>query len=382
MKNQKIKILFILEATLGGIRKHLLDLAYSLDMDKYELFLIYSLERADDTFKDELPNLEKKIKLFHLKMNRNISFKDDFKSLLSIIKLVNAIKPDLIHMHGAKAGALGRISVLFNKNIRTIYTPHGGALHKIGKGKGQLFRIIEYLLAKRTDYIIGVSEDQCQKISAIFKIEKDKIVKIYNGISIPVASDLFAPNNNEEEKGNYFLYPALFFESKGHLEFLNSLEKVKLNSNVKIIFAGDGPLRDQIEKKIDLLGLKTQLIVLGFCKNMKELYSHSKGVILFSKNEAFGYVLLEAMIYGKPIFATNVDSIPEVVIDGYNGWLFSPDEIEKAVIKINKYYDKKEVLNNIGKNGREKLTKEFSLSKMVEDTDALYIKCVKGINLK
>jgi len=326
----KIRLLIILEATLGGIRKHVIDLITEKSLlNKYEITLIYSLNRADDQFIADLQLLRNNnIQLINLNMVRNVNFRNDFITLCKLIKIVNDIQPHIVHLHGAKAGALGRLTFFVPGKRVYIYTPHGGSFHKFHSVHGFMYFLIEKLLSFLTHNYIAVSEYSYKQINAELKIKRNKITLIHNGIALN--HFIHSNKSNSSSKLNLLvkdynlivLYPALFFEAKGHLKFIRSIKESteQLYSKILILLAGFGPLENEIRSTITTFNLGNNIKIIGFQKNIQEYYKISDLVILPSISEVFGYIILEAMAYNRPVIATRVGAIPELILDGVNGY--------------------------------------------------------------
>ena len=105
----KKKVMIISETTSGGVRKHILDLLFNLDVEKYELYFAYSSKRSDEAMIKSIPKLKSRgIHLIELKyMEREINLIKEIKALKELNKIMNDISPDIVHCHSSKAGAIG-----------------------------------------------------------------------------------------------------------------------------------------------------------------------------------------------------------------------------------------------------------------------------------
>lgn len=375
------KILIILEATLGGIRKHVIDLITGiLSLKEFEITFVYSLERADEKFFEDLAILSNsRISLIKINITNNFNPLRDFLSYLYLSKIVISLNPDIIHMHGAKAAALGRLTFILPGKRKYIYTPHGGSFHKFKSLNGKLYLIIEKILSYFTNCFIAVSQYSFSQIRNTLKINENKIFLIYNGIDPQNICYLDKKKETTEllkyKKCDFVvLYPALFLEAKGHIQFLEALGRstVKLNRNIKILLAGSGPLESEIRFKINLYKLEDVIEIIGFKKNLAEYYQIADLVILLSISEVFGYVILESMAYSKPIIATKIDAFEEIIVDGKNGILIDQNDINILSTKLNYLMNNKTILLDMGRNGNEYIKNNFPISLMVEKTISLY----------
>jgi len=380
-----IRILIVLEATLGGIRKHVVDLLLGLKRDQFEITFVFSKERADQTFLMQLPLLAANgIRLIELPMRRDISPPGDARALLRLISILRRYPPDVLHLHGAKAGALGRVAarILGFKNV--IYNPHGGSFHKFSGLKGRLYLTIERLLSVEPVHFIGVSADSCKDIEQLLKVKKERITKIYNGVDLPGSQSLrgraeFKSMHDIADSKFLVLYPAVFLESKGHLEFIEAARAIKplLKENLVIALAGDGPLRKEIVQRISAYGLTKYFRLLGFVTDLSAAYSACNLVVLPSRNEVFGYVLLEAMSYSKAILATAVGGIPEIVVHGYNGELFDSNKLEAMMLRIVEVSEDDTLLTRYEANANVRLS-DFTKASMLDKTKELYLRLPKA----
>jgi len=378
-----IKLVMILEATAGGIRKHVIDLLKGLDKNKYDITLIFSTRRADDIFISQLPELNNiGVHLINVEMCREIKPFKDIISLIAMIWAIKKIDPHVLHLHGAKAGALGRLAAITCNIKKVIYTPHGGSFHKFNSLKGHVYLAIEKILSRPYVNFIGVSKDSCRQIEFHLKAKEDKIHLIYNGIDLDhIDAKIHGCKSSRKEFGIddnrlVILYPAVFLEAKGHMEFIDSirLSGINLRPEVLIILAGDGPLRSRIEENIKASGLDNNFKLVGFQSKIMDYYNISDIILLPSRSEVFGYVLIEAMACSKPIIATAVGAIAEIVTDGYNGDLVPTDKIHTIIEKLNNYCDNNSKLKIYGERGRQRVESAFSLSDMIINTESLYDK--------
>ncbi|WP_456416815.1 glycosyltransferase family 4 protein [Methanocaldococcus sp.] len=262
---------------------------------------------------------------------------------------------DLIHSHYAfPQGCVG--GLLRNKfSIPHILTLHGSdALILKNTTIGKYF--FKYSV-KNSDKIICVSNYIKNQLND--KI-KDKAVVIYNGIN---REHLYY-----ESDDNFGLFVGAFVPQKGVDILIKAIEDIDFN--FKLI--GDGKLYKKIENyivnnkltHIQLLGKKSFNETASFMRKCSFL-------IVPSRSEGFGLVAVEAMACSKPVIASDVGGLKEVVIDGYNGLLFKKEDIIDLKEKIQKLIDDKDLRKTLGKNG-EKFSKKFSWKKCAKDVKELY----------
>lgn len=368
------KIILVLEATIGGTRKHIFDLAAGFSLDGFDVHLFYSDKRADDKWAFDREKLKcLGVKLHYLPMEKAIFSFKNISCAYQFNKFIRKHDIQEIHLHGAIAGGVGRLAGMFSKKLKHIYyTPHGGAFHKMKSFKGRIFKFIERVLnGKRVTYI-AVSNNQKSDIINMLGLDSSRIITVPNGIDV----DIDIPENKKEPNNLLsVLYPAVFLEAKGHIPFFEAIlnSDLKLNENVKFLLAGDGPLLSEAKRLIDSSDLDKQITFLGFRNDLSEFYNSCDIIILPSKDEAFGYVILEAFLYKKPVLAMNVGGIKEIVEHGVDGYLFNWDEIDLFIEKLNDLILDKEKILELGENGFSKVKRTYSIKEMLNKYKKIYL---------
>lgn len=378
MSKAKPKILMISETTSGGGRKHIVDLLLGLDKSRYDITFVYSARRADAVFLKNLDELKASdIKLIELFMERDLNPIADFNSLLAIFRIIQNIEPDIIHLHSAKAGALGRLAALLPGNKNIIYNPHGGSFHKFNDSLGFIYFNVERILATKNVHFIGVCEFACRRFEETLHLDKNRNHLIYNGIEIKssnIDEHSLRSENGFSQNDFMVLYPAMFYSEKGHSNFLDSYKGMNesLNPNIKILFAGNGPLENEIKQKTKDAGLEKTILFLGFVENMEMYFRLADLVILPSQKEFLPYVILEAMSYSKPILATDTGAINEMIQNKINGELFQLNDLTSLWKRINYYSSNSDELKQMGSNSGRILEEKFSMYQMINKTEKLY----------
>ena len=176
---KKKKILFIVEAMGGGVFTYIVDLSNEL-VNEYDIYIAYAVRKqTPENYRDYF---DKRIQLIEVKnFNRSINPTKDIKAFIEIKNIAKRIKPDIIHLHSSKAGALGRFA--FNgRKTPLFYTPHGFSfLMQDGSAlKRKIFWSLEYLSAKRRSRIIACSEGECKEA---LKLSKNSTY-VNNGINL------------------------------------------------------------------------------------------------------------------------------------------------------------------------------------------------------
>ncbi|WP_160674492.1 glycosyltransferase family 4 protein [Clostridium sp. C8-1-8] len=377
--DRKLKLLYISEATSGGVRKNVLDLINNIDKDKFEVHFIYSDIRADDIFIDNIKVLSKNISTYNVKMVRNLNFFEDIKSFLKINNIVRKVKPDIVHCHSSKAGGIGRLIAYINRVPKIIYTPHAYVIQNpnIGNLKRNIFYIIEKLLARLTTTTINVSNGEKQFAVQSKLIEKQKSKVIYNGIE-NIISDIGNIHSKRNELGlsreDFIVGVASRLEvQKDPFTFIKIAIKVCNHMpNVKFIYVGDGELSLDIRKILKQNNMEDRIKLLGFRDDISEIISVFDIYMITSLYEGLPYSLVEAIACGKPILATNVIGNNEIVIEGVNGELFEKGNIEQGFHKLVGMITDQEKLTRYSEESLKMYSSKFTIDNMIQNVELVY----------
>lgn len=381
---KKIKLLEIIDdSSLTGAPVHFLTLLKGLNKKKFEIMAVC----PPGPLTSELKKI-KKIEVKEIPMRS----KWDIGAIKKIRKIISNLKSRqtsgrpqasslIVHCHGLRGGFLGRLACIGKEKYapKVIYTEH--LWTEEYKLKNPIFNFFQIaalgFLDLFTDYTICVS-----KAVAEFLIKKgitrpEKVAVIYNGIELERSKGI---KGNKGSGGEIVIgFVGSLNRQKG-LEFLIKAMP-KVNSILKpqtpkLIIVGSGPLLSNLKNLVEKLNLKLVVKFKGFVKDLSPFYKSFSLFVLPSLSESFGQTALEAMSYGIPIVASSVGGLKEIVLDKKQGLLVPPkdsDQLASAIIKILKNPQKAQKMGQ----GAKKRAKEFSLKKMVKNTEKLYVQIAK-----
>ncbi|MFN3692327.1 MAG: glycosyltransferase [Fervidobacterium sp.] len=170
-----------------------------------------------------------------------------------------------------------------------------------------------------------------------------------------------------------FVSVARLTPEKDHLTLIKVFENVsKLYRNTKLFLVGDGPMREELQREVREREIGDRVIFLGIRKDVPEILSASDVFVLSSIYEGNPLSVMEAMAAGKPVIATSVGGVPELVDDGETGILVKKGnvtELEKAMIS---FLENRKLIKDVGSRGRDKAIKYFDVSYMTEEYGKLY----------
>lgn len=320
------------------------------------------------------------------KLVRNIHFINDLKTLITIYNFLRREKFDIVHTHTSKAGLLGRLAAKIAGVPIIIHTPHGHVFFGyFGRLKTNIFILLEKLASRMTDIIITLTNSEKEDYLKYRIAPEHKFTVIYSGVDL----NRFMQRASEEaqnfkielgipEKSSIVGTVGRLVPVKG-LEFLIKAAKLVIQKfpDTFFILAGDGHLGQNLKKQASELGIEKNIIFLGWRDDVARIISTYDIFVLPSLNEGMGRVLVEAMALGKPIVASGIGGIPDLVTHGRNGFLVPPKNPEQLANYIQILLENKEQREKMGQAGK-KIAVNFSKEIMVERIAELYRELMCG----
>ena len=299
----------------------------------------------------------------------------DIRAIFLLRKLINKYQINILHCHDYKSDVIGFLTSKFCR-IKLVSTYHGWTSANI---KVKLYEFFDSIVIKRFDKIIAVSIESMKFLKRV-GIPEDKITVIKNAIDL----DYFQTRKSTDDIKKFLKIPrdcqvvgcvGRLTPEKGHEYFIKAIPKIlKSVPNTFFLITGSGFLEERLKNLTVSLGINKNVIFTGRCKreDMKELYSLIDIFVLPSLKETAGLAIMEAMSMGIPVVATKVDGPLSIVEDGKTGMLVPPmdsDAIAEKVIVLLRDTNKARKLAFTARNYAKK---EFSLSKMIRDTEIVY----------
>ncbi|MEW6100988.1 MAG: glycosyltransferase family 4 protein [Candidatus Omnitrophota bacterium] len=308
----------------------------------------------------------------------------DLAALFELIALMRKHKYDIVHSHNSKAGFLSRLAAKIAQVPIIIHSIHGFAFHEYEKPpRRALFILLEKLAAHFADMLIAVSTPLMEWGLRLGIGEAKKYRVIYSGIEIERFKINTDPAGKRAELG---LHPddlvvglcAKLWEGKGHEVLLEAAPMIiKEAPCVKFLFVGEGELRPKLEKIVLTHGLKDYVIFTGFRSDIPEITAVFDIAVLASFFEGLGRVILEAMVMGKPVVATSVGGIPELVKDGKNGFLVPVADCKALAEAIACLLKDKSLRLSMGEAGRKMVDEKFSAERTTAEIEEIYQELLK-----
>ena len=365
--DQPLRILHAVRAPVGGIFRHILDLANGqVDRGHHVGILADGLtggERADKALAVLAPRL--KLGVHRLAIRREPS-PEDFLVWLRMRRLIATLKPDVLHGHGAKAGAFVRMRRRADDTIR-IYTPHGGSLHyPLNTLKGEFYARLERTLMDATDLFLFESAFARDTYQRIVGTPKGVVHCVFNGVT----PEEFEPVVIADDATD-LAYVGEFRHIKGADLLVDAVARLhESGKKVTLTLGGDGEETAALKAQVERLGLTDAIRFIG---HVKARYGFSKGRLLVvpSRGDSMPYVVIEAGAAGIPMVAANVGGIPEIFGE-YNDALFAPNLASAMADAIELAMEDPDGALARAKALRERIFLHFSQKAMVEGVLAGY----------
>lgn len=243
--------------------------------------------------------------------------------------------------------------------------------------------LFDKLVYKCVDKFIVPADSMAQSLRKYRKFGTLKTYKIPWGVPSPksVTSSFvsdFRKHWGIPEGAKVIGTIASFVSRKGHsylIEAISILKKNKID-NFRVVLVGEGPIKTEIQNQVELFGLKDMITFTGYRPDTPEITQIFDLFVYPSTWEGVPYSILEAMAGGKPVIATAVGGIPEVVIDGQTGIIVPPADPSALAQAIGKLLLNPELLQETGKAGLSRYEEDYTLEKMLEQHEILYGQCI------
>ena len=385
---RKIKVAHIIARMItGGADENTLFTIEGLNEEKYEIDLITGEEFDKDILNKVKNHPFDIIQIKGLKWKLN--FLNDPIVLLKLIKLLKRKHYDIVHTHTTKAGILGRIAAYISGVPVIVHGLHGSTFQAFNSGLfNWLLFLFERLTGRFTDAYISVSKILSENYIKKGIGKKENHYTVYSGMELGKfyhAREKIDYEEKREELGikreDFLIGNVARLETrKGHQflidAFRNVVEKQK-DGGVKLLIIGEGNKRKYLENYVKKLNLRNKVIFTGYREDVEELMAIMDIFVLTSLREGLPRVLVQAAAVGMPSIVFNVDGVPEIIKDNYNGFLVKVKNVEQLENRIVKYMNNKELVLQHGQNGRKFIKNKWSVQGMVERIDRIYQNLVR-----
>jgi glycosyltransferase involved in cell wall biosynthesis len=382
-------LILITKSNWGGAQKYVYELATSLPKESYEVKVMAGSEGP----------LTRKLwdagihAAGDLGIGRDVNAWQDFKAFWTLLSFLRKDRPDVLHLNSSKIGGLGALAGRLAGVKRVIFTVHGWAFNEDRPILQKIvIRFIYWFTIILSHQTILVSEAARRQVRN-WPFIQDKLVVIHNGIIketgfskanarlelLRLRPELKKAIGNSSENNTVLVGTvAELHRIKGYEYGIRAIAECvrKFHTRKKIVYAiiSDGEERQNLETLIKELGMEENILLLGHIESASQYMNAFDIFLLSSLSEGLGYVILEAGANSVPVVATAVGGIPEIVDDMKSGILVQPRKSSEIADAIEFYVDHPDTARAYAKVLNEKVLKDFSLKKMVSETEEVYAK--------
>jgi glycosyltransferase involved in cell wall biosynthesis len=374
----------IARLNMGGPALHVAYLTDGLKRRGYETTLVAgSLARGEDSMAFVADARDVPVIRID-ELGREISPLRDLIATFRLARLIRQERPQILHTHTAKAGTVGRVAALLAGPRRPpigVHTFHGHVLRGyFGPLRSLFFRLLERWLAARTTALIAVSPQVRDDLVSLGIAPRERFAVIRLGIELD--ERIAAEQNGRGESRRYLGIP----DERFAVGWIGRMTAVKRTDDVLVAFkrlresgvdatlcmVGDGPDRTGLEQRAHDLGIVRDTLFLGYQEDVAPFYAAFDALVLPSSNEGTPVSVIEALGAGRPVVATRVGGVPDVVRDGVDGFLVEPGATDELADRLAELAQDPALRERMGKQGRDRVLPRYAVQRLVEDVDQLY----------
>jgi len=381
MKKQ-FRVLHLIRPAVGGMKNHLFSLLRNLDKDLFEI--IISCPEGD--LAGEIERYGSRPIVLPLK--GELSPFSDWKAILGLVKILKEERVTILHAHSSKAGFVGRVAAYLAGTPAVFMTAHNSIFYEDWPvWKHFVLAGTERLLDRVTDRVLTVSEALRQEIIKREGLSPDKVITVHNGIDM---GQVRPPKERRHILRQLRLPPlgqvvgtvARLAPQKGVTFFLKAAAMLVKDYQVNFIIIGDGPLLQQLQKETAFLGLKNRVFFAGKRDDVFDILPVFNIFVLPSLTEGFPLTVLEALAAARPVVATKVGGVPEIIKDNHSGLLVNPGDPAGLALAIARLLNDREKALSMGQAGQVLVREKFTAAQMVCKVEEEYKKMLiaKGLS--
>jgi glycosyltransferase involved in cell wall biosynthesis len=367
------------------MRINVLHIIWSLEKGGAERFLVSLVKHFDQTrfnsivcclnWKGEWAKELEDNGIKVIALNKKGKF--DISVIFKLISVIKQYDISIVNTHLWAADTLGRLAAII-ASVPVIISN----VQNVDIWKQPWHRFIDKLLSYKTIKFIAVSQAVKQFLIGTESIPEDKIEVIYNGIDIsmdhrPSTIDLKQQFGIRVDDIVLTVVGRLV-EQKGHKYLFEALSMLNGKYSLKLLVVGEGPLRNSLQSMVNSLQLNDKIKFLGQRNDIAQILEISDCLVLSSLYEGLPVCVLEAMAAGKPVIATKVGGIPELVKDGKTGFIVEPKNSEVLLQAIDKLTNLPDIGKEMGARGREIANNNFSIISIAKHTKELFLELLEN----
>jgi glycosyltransferase involved in cell wall biosynthesis len=384
--SEPIRVLRVIaRLNMGGPALHVSYLTAGLAPRGYETMLVAgTLAEGEDSMSFVAEDLGIEVRKIDA-LSREISPRRDLRAVWALARIIREFRPRILHTHTAKAGAVGRMAALVAGDAApplVVHTFHGHVLRGYFDPARTLgFRLLECWLARHSTALIAVSPEVRDDLVALGVAPPERFAVVRLGIELEQRLALDGDVGRDEQRRLLGISPACFV-----VGWVGRMAAVKRIDDVLVAFqklceqgveaclclVGDGPNRAEVERRAQALGIVRRTLFLGYQEEIAPLYAAFDAMILPSASEGTPVSAIEALAAGRPVVATRVGGVPDVVRDGVDGFLVELGDIDAMAERLRQLAADRALATRMGRAGRERVLPRYAVDRLVDDVDRLY----------
>lgn len=383
--DRRIRVCEVLEATEGGTREHLRQIAGHLDRGRFELAFVVSPLR-DPTFGHDIAQMRAwghEVAL--VPMHRAVRPLGDLVACVRLWRYFARRRFDIVHTHSSKAGIVGRVAAWLAGVPARLHTPHALPFQQqVGPCKAAMYRAIEAIAGRLTTKLVALSTFEERLLLRTGVARPNQVQIVHNGVDVhelPTAGMAARKRHELGLPSDALVVGSVgrLVEQKGHKFLIQAARRVvDALPGATFAIVGEGPLRESLSAEIARLGLGQNVRLMGHRDDVRDLLPALDMLVLPSLWEAMPYSVLEAMAAALPVVAFDVSGIGEFVRHGQHGLLTpakDPVALSDAIIALGR---DESLRLRMGADGREWVRSQFSTRHFVQSLEKLYSTSVFG----
>ena len=382
MPDRPIRVLHVMEATIGGTKRHLLDLVASLDRRLVEVEIasprVRSDPHGDTSFFEDMARLG--VVIHEIPMVRAIRPTADARTIWALARLIRKRRHHIVHTHSTKAGVLGRVAALLNPNTRAVHTPHGFYFLNFDSPFIQTaLRWQEQVLGWISSRVIVLSAGERDIATDLIP---DKKIRL-----IPNAFDSFEPFGRVHARQRLGLPPkvpvvcttARFTAQKAPFNVADTFAAIHhAHPQTRFVWMNDGELRDPVEARLQALGVNNATLLTGYLSDARALLTAADVYLHLARWEGAPYSVMEAMTAGVPVVAARAVGTTDLIDNGRTGVLVNQGDVRAAAAAVVHLLTHPDEARTLTTNARRAVAIHHNSASMARATEHVYRELIAG----
>lgn len=391
---KKIRVCHVITRMIrGGAQKMVMTLLERLDRRRYDVTLITGPQvSAEGSYHAELERLGMPVAILP-EMVREIHPVHDMTATWKLMKIFRETRPHIVHSHTYKAGVLSNVAGRAIGVRGVVFSPHGHIFEPgasiPGVPSSGLKRTALYWITRFSqfwaDSVTAVSEKDKQDQVRLALAPSHKYCVIRNGIEIPDRMstrhiDKVALRKKWDIEASSPIVGTVgrLTSEKGHRYLIEAMKYiVNDHPRAKLLLVGGGPLMDTLIRITDELGLRKSVRFLGQLENIEELLTLIDVYVQPSLYESQGLSIMEAMGMRRPVVATEVGGVTDLVQEGRTGLLVPPGNPQRIAEAVDRLVSDRDWAIGLAGSAYDRVCSNFSVDRMIQEYDLLYQRLIE-----